>query len=287
MEDTPLVSVLMTAYNREKYIGEAIQSVLDSTYANFELIIVDDRSKDTTVEIARCYAAKDSRIRIYINEKNLGDYPNRNQAASYAKGEFIMYVDSDDKILKNGFERCVSAMCKFDGADFGMFTFQQEKEPFQLESNAALRLHLLQKPFLMIGPGGTILRRTFFERIKGYPVKYGPANDQYFNLKACSQTSSVIMLPFEFLFYRYHDGQEQNNYFSYLHNNFSSCKASLDDFKLPITKKELKWLHKKNKRRFIVNILKYFFKTGNFQKTREALEKTNFSFKDALTGVFH
>ena len=61
--DFPLVSVLMTAYNREKYIAEAIESVLASTYKNFELIIVDDCSKDKTVEIARRYAKKDQRIK--------------------------------------------------------------------------------------------------------------------------------------------------------------------------------------------------------------------------------
>src|ERR1700748_2916719 len=93
---SPLVSVLMTAYNREKYIEEAIESVLASSYTNLELIIVDDCSKDNTVEIARSYEARDPRVKVFINEKNLGDYPNRNRAASLAKGEYIKYVDSDD-----------------------------------------------------------------------------------------------------------------------------------------------------------------------------------------------
>ena len=95
MEDrVPLVSVLMTAYNREKYIAEAIESVLASTYSNLELIIVDDCSKDNTLQIATNYQAKDDRIKVYKNEKNLGDYPNRNKAASYAKGKYLKYVDS-------------------------------------------------------------------------------------------------------------------------------------------------------------------------------------------------
>ena len=76
----PLVSILMTCYNREKYIGEAIESVLASSYTNLELIIVDDHSSDNTVGIARAYAAKDSRVNVYVNELNLGDYPNRNKA---------------------------------------------------------------------------------------------------------------------------------------------------------------------------------------------------------------
>src|SRR5260370_37746092 len=94
--EKPLVSVLMTAYNREKYIAQAIESVLASTYTNFELIIVDDRSTDYSVEIARGYERKDKRVRVHVNEKNLGDYPNRNKAASYAVGKYIRYLDSDD-----------------------------------------------------------------------------------------------------------------------------------------------------------------------------------------------
>ena len=88
----PLVSILMTAYNREKYIAEAIKSVLSSTFINFELIIVDDASVDNTVAIAQTYAANDNRLKVYINEKNIGDYPNRNKAAGYATGTFITYV---------------------------------------------------------------------------------------------------------------------------------------------------------------------------------------------------
>ena len=86
----------MTAYNRQDYIAEAIESVLASTYKNFELIISDDCSSDQTLEIARGFALKDERIKVFVNEKNLGDYPNRNKAASYARGKYIQYIDSDD-----------------------------------------------------------------------------------------------------------------------------------------------------------------------------------------------
>ncbi|RZK18039.1 MAG: glycosyltransferase family 2 protein, partial [Flavobacterium sp.] len=72
----PLVSVLMTTYNREKFITESIESVLFSSYTNFELIIVDDASTDQTAIIAQRYAAKDNRVRLIVNESNIGDYPN-------------------------------------------------------------------------------------------------------------------------------------------------------------------------------------------------------------------
>src|ERR1700760_2110219 len=107
---TPVASVLMTSYNREKYIAEAIESVLASSFTDFELIIVDDRSTDNTAAIARSYAEKDPRIKLYVNEVNLQQFPNRNKAASLARGEYIYYCDSDDSLLPDGLARLVKAM---------------------------------------------------------------------------------------------------------------------------------------------------------------------------------
>ena len=118
-QEQPLVSVLMTAYNREQYISTAIESVLSSTFKNFELIIVDDGSKDKTVEIAKSYAAMDSRVKVIINEKNLGDYPNRNKAAYYANGKYLKYVDADDYIYPWGLELLIKMMEAFPNAGWG------------------------------------------------------------------------------------------------------------------------------------------------------------------------
>ena len=88
MENPPLVSVLMTSYNRELYITEAIESVMASTYANWELIIVDDRSKDKTVEIVNSFPQQNIRL---IERKDTGIYDAMNQALTEAKGEFIYF----------------------------------------------------------------------------------------------------------------------------------------------------------------------------------------------------
>ena len=90
--NSPIISVLMTTYNREKYVGAAIESVLKSSFKDFELVVVDDRSKDKTVDIVREWQAKDDRVKLFINEQNLGDYPNRNQAAAHATGKYLKYV---------------------------------------------------------------------------------------------------------------------------------------------------------------------------------------------------
>src|SRR6266404_3983608 len=111
----PTVSVLTTAYNREKYIAQAIESVLASSFKDFELIIVDDCSKDHTVEIARRYTG-DSRVQIHVNERNLGQFQNRNHAASLARGKYLKYLDSDDFIYPHGVAVMVDAMERFPDA---------------------------------------------------------------------------------------------------------------------------------------------------------------------------
>ena len=80
----PIVSVLMGAFNRAPLIAPAIESVLAQRFADFELIIVDDRSTDDTLAIARRYERLDGRVRVFVNDRNLGDYPNRNRASTRA-----------------------------------------------------------------------------------------------------------------------------------------------------------------------------------------------------------
>ena len=284
--EKPLVSILMTAYNRQKYISEAIKSVVDSTYSNWELIIVDDFSKDFTVEIAKEYEKKDSRITVFVNEKNLGDYPNRNKAASYAKGIYLMYVDSDDTILKDGIEKCIDLMEQYPQSGFGIsYGILKPNQPKILSSKEAIQNHFFIKPFLMVGPGGTIQRKEFFEQINQYPVKYGPANDMYHHLKAAC-FSPVVLLHFEFVDYRRHDGQEINNKYSYLYNNYNYLRDVLDELPLPITSSEKKWVSKKNKRRFVMNIFLYFTTTFNLKGTLDAFRYTKFTFRDILDGLF-
>ena len=92
----PRVSVLMPAYNAEKYIGESIDSILGQTFDDFELIIVNDGSTDNTAEIVRKYARQDTRIKFIDNKKNAGVAKTRNQLLDAACGEYIAFQDSDD-----------------------------------------------------------------------------------------------------------------------------------------------------------------------------------------------
>lgn len=96
MKSFGLVSVVMANYNGDLYIGDAIQSVLNQTYNEFELIIIDDNSADNSLKIINKYKQYDSRIILIQNKINLGSGNSRNKGISMAKGNYITFLDSDD-----------------------------------------------------------------------------------------------------------------------------------------------------------------------------------------------
>ena len=101
-----LVSVCIPAYNNGKYIARTIESVLNQTYRNVEVVVVDDCSKDNTVEIVR--GIKDPRVRLICNEKNLGMTGNWNKCIRESKGKYVKLLPGDDFIS----ERCIEKSLK-------------------------------------------------------------------------------------------------------------------------------------------------------------------------------
>jgi len=93
---TPLISVVMPVYNASTFLSEAIESVVNQTYQNWELIIVDDGSCDNSLLISKAFAKQDTRIRVYKNKQNLGIGATMNRLLSLCKGEYIARMDSDD-----------------------------------------------------------------------------------------------------------------------------------------------------------------------------------------------
>ena len=92
---------MMPTYNNERFISEAIQSVINQTHKRWELVIIDDGSTDKTSDISKRYALQDKRIKYHRNEKNLGIPKSRNIALKLSKGKYIGHIDSDDKLEKN------------------------------------------------------------------------------------------------------------------------------------------------------------------------------------------
>jgi len=205
----PRVSVLMTAYNRERFVGEAIASVLAQTYADFELVIVDDRSNDGTVDIAHQFARRDTRIRVVVNEQNLGDYPNRNRAASLASGELLKYHDSDDVMYPHCLEVLVSALDRFPEAGFALTRgnhWPGGAAPMLSTPRLSYQREYLGSGIFGCGPSGALCRRSAFEALGGFE-ETGPASDYLFWMRACLQMP-VVLAPGDLFYYRIHPNQE-------------------------------------------------------------------------------
>lgn len=115
-ESFGLISIIMAAYNAEKTIEYAIDSVAAQTYSDWELLVVNDCSKDNTRAIVEAYAAKDSRIKLINNEKNSGVSITRLNALNAAKGDWIAILDSDDAWMPQKLEKQI-ALQKEKNAD--------------------------------------------------------------------------------------------------------------------------------------------------------------------------
>lgn len=111
------ISVVMTSYNYEKYIAEAIESVINQTYSDWELIIVDDGSKDNSVNIIKEFLNKDNRIKLLVNSKNFGLAKSIQKALSIVQGDWIAFLESDDKWHPDTLQEKLEVADKY-GVDF-------------------------------------------------------------------------------------------------------------------------------------------------------------------------
>lgn len=163
------VSIVMPAFNCEKYIAESIKSVLAQTYKNWELIVIDDGSKDNTCEIIKEFAKKDPRIKPITNEKNIGVSATRNRGIDLALGDWIAFLDSDDIWSPTKLEKQIkianekSAEFIFTGSSY----INDKSEPFrgifevpEKVSYKKLRNHNV------ISCSSVLLKKKYFNNIK-------------------------------------------------------------------------------------------------------------------------
>ncbi|MBR4388620.1 MAG: glycosyltransferase family 2 protein [Prevotella sp.] len=161
----PIVSVIVTCYNKAQYLPDALESLLAQTFNNWECIIVNDGSIDNTEDVALDYVARDKRF-IYLSQENQGVVVARNNGVLKSQGEFILPLDGDDKIEKTFLEKSVEAIrkdskikivcCRVDY--FGEVQGEKVLRPFSLSN-------------MLIGNcmvNTSLFRREDFDRVGGY-----------------------------------------------------------------------------------------------------------------------
>ena len=126
--ELPLISIIVPVYNAEKYIKRCIESILNQTYSNIELILINDGSEDGSLEIINDYERTDQRI-IVVNQENSGVSEARNAGINMSRGEFIGFVDADDYIEPDMYERLYNTISE-EAADIVCCGYEQKYKDF-------------------------------------------------------------------------------------------------------------------------------------------------------------
>jgi glycosyltransferase involved in cell wall biosynthesis len=205
---TPL-TVVVTSYNRAKYVGLALESILNSTFGNFEVLVLDDASTDGTAAVARSLAALDRRIRVVVNEKNLGQFANRNRALELVGTPYLKYHDSDDLMYPHCLETMMRLLEAEPRAGFALsagWAWPGGPCPMLSTPRMSYQREFLGQGMFYCGPAGALFRTEVLKRLGGFPER-GVASDFCFWLKACASTP-VLLLPADLFWYRRHPSQE-------------------------------------------------------------------------------
>jgi glycosyltransferase involved in cell wall biosynthesis len=200
-----LVSVIIPVYNYDRYLGEAIESVLGQTYQHLEVIVVDDGSTDRSAEVAKSFADRGVR---YCHQANAGIGPARNSGVESAEGEFIAFLDADDRWPLHKIERQLNA---FESDETLEMVFGQA---LQLQNGPEWEAGVNEYKSSVAGmvpgmvPGTMLIKRDAFFRVglfKGN-LKVGEFIDWY--ARAVELKVRSLILPELFLWRRIHDSNQ-------------------------------------------------------------------------------
>ena len=183
-----LVSVLMPAYNAEKYISAAIESILKQTYEYFELIMFVDCSTDGTWQIIRKYASKDKRIRAEKNPKNLDIAANRNKAIKLSSGKYVMWQDADDISYPDRIELQVKYLESHTDVgivggflDFFSDSSEHDSTRRYRESDADIRKTIFR--YTPVAQPAAMIRRECFDKVGCFDLNIPVAEDLDMNFR--------------------------------------------------------------------------------------------------------
>ncbi|HNX87637.1 MAG TPA: glycosyltransferase family A protein [Paludibacteraceae bacterium] len=205
-ENFPLVSVIIPVYNSELYLAETLESVLISTYPNFEVIIMDDGSTDKSMEIAQNHALQDARIRCFV-QPNAGASVARNHAIGLSHGKYILPVDSDDTISNNYIEEAVKVLenkpevkvVSREASFFGEKTGRWNFPPFSY--NLLARRNLIDVC--------SMYRKADWDKTGGYCEEITGREDWDFWISLFKTGGEFVRLPINGLNYRIRSGSKR------------------------------------------------------------------------------
>lgn len=278
LKEEPLVTVAMVTYNSEKYVTMAIKSILASSYTNFELIIFDDNSRDETWE--RIKAFHDPRIFAYRNDKNVGEYNNRNNCIEYSKGKYLIFIDGDDMIYPYGLEYMLKQIECFEECSMAMMTWYRSKffYPIIVDPTEFFQSHYFGDSFLGTAFTSVLFKTKVLKESGGLP-NYYPNGDDFIRLKI-GMKHKILMLNDGLAWWRETSGQASATHRQNIQSILKSFKMNvelLEDLNCPLNAEE-KIKAKFNLKKEIVAFSLNMAKNGNYKMFLGLLEGCGVSF---------
>ncbi|MDO5054400.1 MAG: glycosyltransferase family 2 protein [Pasteurella oralis] len=221
MSNAPIVTVLICAYNAEKYIADCLNAVINQTYKNLEIIIINDGSTDNTQDILNKISKIDSRIKLVLNKKNIGFINSLNKGLTYSTGKYIAKTDADDITKPEWIEKIVSVMEKEDSilAMGSYMSIISEKDNGSMLSKKASHGDEWRKPlshseiieamlfYCPMNNPSMIMKTEIYTK---YGLKFDPnylyAEDYKFWLEV-SRIGKLANYPESLVYYRLHSNQ--------------------------------------------------------------------------------
>lgn len=224
MKDNVLVSLIVAVYNGEKYIARCIDSILNQTYQSYEVILVDDGSKDSSGTICDYYAEKDSRIKV-IHQVNRGCSAARNEGLSHAKGEYIGIIDQDDYLHEKYIEYFMKLMLDYNAeiattdtilpfiGDAPVSTNLDFNKYSILSGEDAAKAMLMYT--LQIGPWNKLIKKSLIEREGiSFQEQFYCGEGFAFSVECFQSTNKVVVGHQNVYFYRIDNATSGSSTFS-------------------------------------------------------------------------
>ena len=209
----PKVSVIISCFNSEKYVDYAINSIIYQTYKNWELILIDDCSKDSTLKILKKYKSK--KIKILALKKNIGQHKAINLALKRTSGKYVAILDSDDYAHKKRIFNLVEELEKKRSIGLVVSRYKIIDERNRFINNSE---YISEKEFVRRFPcenlccfSSSMFRKKFVQKLGFHSKIYDYNNDYYFFLKIFS-VSKIKLLNKFYTFYRVHTNSRTNTF---------------------------------------------------------------------------
>lgn len=246
------VSIIIPVYNMEKYLEECLDSVTNQTYRNLQIILVNDGSKDKSLEIMKEYAKKDNRI-ICISQENAGPGMARNKGLEYAEGKYISFIDGDDTVTPDFIEKLITIIKEDDLYSYCGVNVDGKNTFLTQEENSL---------FIRQGCCNKLYNAKYLKNTKFTNHKF--AEDLIFNYKLSFLSSNISYIEEPLYYYRRNESSISNTW----SNKYQEIFNSIDNI---VNYKNINELDESRKERLEFLLVWYIF-FGNFKRAGKNID---------------